>query len=272
MSMRRSHRILLSGLAAGCLAWQLAVSPAPAIAATNTKGPMDELLDHAAQVVESFLGQISNVECTEVVSQAKFEKNNKVEYQENSTFDYVVLAQSNAGEPVLAESRLPKQEPNHKQNLPLMVTNGFAMFLLVFHPYYRSGFEFTDQGDEAVGNRPYAKVGFRHVKGLRTTTALLVRGRVYPLELHGTAWIDKETGTVLRISAGLEDSMDDIGLRAMQADVLYAPVTFQGTPQAYWLPSQAVIDVQSLRNRWRNIHSFTAYHRFSTEVKSKIGQ
>jgi hypothetical protein len=254
------------------LALLLLMSASRASAAPGLAETLDQLLDRTAGVVQGSLQQLSDVACTEVVSQDKLEKNNKVEYKEKSTFDYVLLVQSNAGEPTLVESRLPKEQAQHKRNLPLLVTNGFATLVLVFHPYYRGGFEFTVLGDEVANDRTYVKVSFRHIKGLRTTTALLVRGREYALDLEGVAWIDKDTGTVLRINARLKEPMDDIGLRAMQADVLYAPVTFQGAPQAYWLPSQAVIDVQSAHQHWRNLHRFTAYRQFSTEVKSTIGQ
>jgi len=272
MTMRSNLRASFCKPLGCCLAFLLVMSAGRAFAGPGAPEPLDQLLDRTAGVVQGFFKQFSDVACTEVVAQDKLEKNNKVEYQEKSTFDYVLLAQSNGGDPTLVESRLPKEEAQHKRNLPLMVTNGFATLVLVFHPYYRAGFEFTVLGDEVANGRTYVKVSFRHIKGLRTTTALLVRGREYALDLEGVAWIDPDTGTVLRINARLEDPMEDIGLRAMQADVLYAPVTFQGAPQAYWLPSQAVIDVQSAHQHWRNQHRFTAYRQFATEVRSTIGQ
>jgi len=48
-------------------------------------------------------------------------------------------------------------------------------------------------------------------------------------------------------------------------------VNFPGVPDAYWLPTTATIDVESLHQHWRNLHQFTDYHRFETSVKEKIG-
>ena len=69
---------------------------------------------------------------------------------------------------------------------------------------------------------------------------------------------------------GLEAPLEDIGLRSLNAEVVYGPVKFQGTSNTYWLPQSAVIEVESPRQHWRNVHRFTAYHQFSTNVKEKV--
>jgi len=65
--------------------------------------------------------------------------------------------------------------------------------------------------------------------------------------------------------------MEDVGLRSFQTEVEYAPISFQGAPQAYWLPAAATIDVESVHQHWRNEHRFTGYHRFETSVAEKMG-
>ncbi len=239
---------------------------AGSLASAETPTPLDPLLARTGDLVAQFLNELSDVQCTEVVTQDKLEKNNKVEYAETSTFDYVVLAQSKGGEPLLAESRLLKQAPRHKRELSLMVSNGFSVLLLIFHPYYRPSFEFTSLGVDTVDGKQYERVQFKHIRGLRSTSALLLQGREYPLDLQGVAWIDPQTGVVSKIDTDLESPMDDIGLHALHAEVFYAPVTFQGVREAYWLPSRALVDVESPRQHWRNVHQFTNYHRFSTSV------
>ncbi len=232
---------------------------------------LDPLLDRAAAVVEESLLQLSDVACKETVSQTKFGKNGKVQYEENSLFDYVVLFQASPSEPILVESRLAKEGPSKPRKIPLLLTNGFSTLLLIFHPYYAGGFQFADLGEESVDGRVCVKVHFQHVKGLRSTTALLLSGREYPLDLQGTALVDKASGTILKINAALESSMEDVGLRSLQTEVQYAPVKFHGVPQAYWLPNMAIIDVESVHQHWRNLHRFTAYQRFETSVKETIG-
>ena len=49
----------------------------------------------------------------------------------------------------------------------------------------------------------------------RSTAVLLLRGREYPLDLEGLAWFDPQSGALTKISAGLETSMEDVGLREL---------------------------------------------------------
>ena len=77
----------------------------------------------------------------------------------------------------------------------MLVTNGIATVLLVFHPYYRDSFKFEIGPDEMVNGKPAIPVHFTHIPGRRTPAALALRGREYPLDLEGTAWLDRAIRT-----------------------------------------------------------------------------
>lgn len=184
--IRRSRRWLTT-LATGLGAAMLLVFPiSPAGAADPPSPAVEQMLDRTGSFVVKFLDDFSNMKCTELVSQTKLGKGGKVEYAENSTYDYLVMTQSPNGDLTLVESRLAGKQPNHKRNLPLLVTDGFSTLLLIFHPSYQMSFEFVPMGNETVDGKLYAKVHFRHVRGTRSTAALLLRGREYPLESRGT--------------------------------------------------------------------------------------
>ena len=248
-----------------CLVILLAVPVAAA------SGPaLDVVLDRTAHHAEQFIQQLQDVKCTERVVQTKLGKSDKPQYQEESTFDFLLMPQVHTGEIAVEESRLALAEPVHRKNLPLLVTNGFSTLMLIFHPVYRDSFEFEPLPDEMLDGRLVSRVHFRHIRGKRSPTALILRGREYPLRLEGVAWIDPDTGAILRIEVGLLTSMEDVGLRAFHADVSYQPVSFSAAPQAYWLPATATIEVETLRQHWRNTHSFTDYKLFSVSSSSTI--
>lgn len=236
---------------------------------------LDRLLDRTGTGVATFLDRLASVKCTEDVDQWKLAKTGKPEYKEVSTFDYLLLAQPIAGDLTLVESREPQKKSvergEGKKNVPLLVTNGFATLLLIFHPSYQASFHFSPAGTEMLEGRNYDRVEFQHIKGRRSTAVLVLRQREYPLDLQGTAWIEQDSGQVLKINAQLEDSMEDVGLKSLNTEVQYAPVEFQSIKQAYWLPERATVDVETPRQHWRNVHRFTAYKRFSTSVQSTIG-
>jgi hypothetical protein len=249
----------------------LALVAQPALAAPS---PLDEMIGRANDQVSKFVEQFSDVKCTEHVIQEKYKADGKVELKEESTYDYLVILTNAGGEISLDESRLAVHEDkkDQKKNVSMLVSNGFATLFLVFHPYYSSGFQFTDLGEDSIDGHKFHKVQFKHIAGMRSPAALALRGREYPLELAGVAWIDPDTGVIAKIEAGLENNMDDIGLKSMRSQVEFHPVPFKGAKDIYWFPSRASVEVETPRQHWRNTHDFTDYKRFSVSTEEKVAE
>jgi hypothetical protein len=232
---------------------------------------LDDLLGRTSKQVSTFLDQFSNVKCVEHVEQDKLNKDGKVELKEESTYDYLVILTNPGGELTLDESRLEvKQAKQDKKNRSMLVSNGFATLFLIFHPYYAGGFQFTQMEDELIDGRRFSKVAFHHIRGSRTPAALSLRGKEYPLELSGTAVIDPQSGAITHIEAGIESTMEDVGLNVLQSDVQYTPVTFKDVKETYWFPSQATVEVETPRQHWRNIHRFSDYKQFSVSTEEQV--
>jgi hypothetical protein len=232
---------------------------------------LNDLLTRTASQTAIFLDQFSNVKCTEQVRQEKLGKDDKVELKEDSTYDYLVILTNAGGELNLSESRIPLREAKRdRKNTSMLLSNGFATLFLVFHPYYAESFKFTVAGEEVIGGRMLQKVRFEHVPGMKSPAALALRGREYPLELSGTAWIDPQTGTISKIEAGIADSLQDVGLKALNSEIDFAPVPFSDSKQVYWFPTQARVEVETPRQHWRNLHQFTAYKKFSVSTEEQV--
>jgi len=224
-----------------------------------------------SEYVENF----SDVRCTEKVLQEKFKinGNDKIDLKEESTYDYLAILNNAGGELSLSESRLPVHEAKaDKKNRSMLVSNGFATLFLVFHPIYANSFEFSQLEDEVVDGRRLTKVAFRHIRGMRTPVALALRGREYPLELTGIAWIDPESAAIVRISANIGNSMVDVGLNTLQTDVEFAPYPFHDPGKTYWFPLRAVVEVETPRQHWRNTHEFTNYKRFTVTTEEQVAK
>jgi hypothetical protein len=233
---------------------------------------LQETIGRANDQVAKFVEKFSDVKCTEHVTQEKFKADGKVELKEESTYDYLVILTNAGGEISLDESRLAvhEQKKNEKKGVSMLVSNGFATLFLVFHPYYSSGFEFTDLGEEQLNGQKFEKVQFKHISGMRSPAALSLRGREYPLDLAGVAWIDPTSGVIGKIDAGLAASMEDIGLKSMRSEVQFQPVAFKNVKDAYWFPAQASVEVETPRQHWRNTHNFTDYKQFSVSTEEKV--
>ncbi len=231
----------------------------------------NQLLSRTSEQTSAFLDQVSNVKCTEKVSQEKFNRDGKVEHDAESVYDYLIILNNNGGDLTLNESRLELRPAKlDKQKTSFLVTNGFATLFLVFHPYYSAGFQFTQLDDSAIDGKRMTVVGFKHIPGMRSPAALALRGREYPLELSGKAWIDPQTGAITRVAATVGSTMQDVGLRTMDTEVDYAPVPFQSLQQVYWFPAKATVEVETPRQHWRNTHVFTDYKLFSVDANEKV--
>ena len=265
-------RALTTAAVMSCVAFgQQGVQPQPFQQSALQQQALKAVVQRTGEATSRFLEQFSDVKCTEQVTQEKLDTKGKVEARQESTFDYLAILTSAGGNLSLSESRLPvKQAKKVDKSVPLLVSNGFATLFLVFHPYYQGSFQFTALGDDAIAGRRLARVGFRHIPGTRSPMAMVLRGREYPLDLAGTAWIDPSSGAIAKITAGLEKGLPDLGLQELQSEVEFAPVSFRDIAEASWFPVVATIDVETPKQRWRNVHRFTDYKRFSVSTEEAV--
>ena len=222
----------------------------------------------AQRQITAYLAGLADLHCTETVTQEKLAPSGHVTASEHDKYDYLIMMSGDGEDFQLNESRIQSAQGHSKApQAPMLVSNGVATVLLVFHPYYRDSFEFSAGAEEMVDGRPAIPVHFSHIPGRRTPAALALRGREFPLDLQGTAWLDRQSGEVVRIDANLEKDMSDVGLKSMQVHVEYKPATVGKAMSAVPLPAVAIVDVATPKQRWRNTHVFDAYKSFSTDAE-----
>ncbi len=240
-----------------------AASPAPAAM---------EALARARDRIQTYFDQFSNVACTESLTQIVLGKNGKPTYRENSVYDYQFQATSDSGAMKVTESRNTRSPAFRDPARTLLTTNGFASILLVVHPMYQASYTFEPAGEESIAGETLEKIRFTPVAGGASPAALRLRGRNYPLPLSGTLWIEPQTGVIVKLEAQVDSTYSDMGLSGIQSEVRFAAHTFHDPDETMWIPESAVIDVETPRQHWRNLHRFTAYKRFNVNVHQEIGQ
>jgi hypothetical protein len=246
----------------------LPLSAAPLVAAASL--PVNQTLDRVGRRVEMFWQQFPRVACIETVTQFKLDARSKILIQDKSVYDYLIVLGNEGGELTIEEARTQKAKTDKAPSGPLLVTKGFSTLLLIFHPLFQPSFEFEPMPDEQVDGKMLYRIGFRHVPGSPTPSVLQVREMEYPLEWRGVAWIDPDTWAVVKMQAGLMTSMESVGLKSLNSEVLYRPINYAGASETYWLPDTATVEARSLRQHWRNVHRFTAYRKFSVDTKLTV--
>ena len=237
----------------------------PASVTLGQTAPIADPIARAQHQITEYLAHLADLHCTESVTQEKLAENGHVETTERSQYDYLTMMSGTGDEFQLNESRIESSSNRRKgPSASMMVTNGIATALLVFHPYYRDSFTFSVGNEETVDGRVTVPVYFAHIQGRRTPIALALRGREFPLELQGTAWIDKESGEAVKIDANLVHEMTDLGLRTLRIQVHYKPTRLANAGTNTNLPALAVVEVTTIRQHWRNTHTFDSYKSFAT--------
>ena len=230
---------------------------------------LKDVLGSTGKAVESFWEQFSAINCTETVCQSKLGKDGKVAYRRESAFDYLVMMRQVDDDIIVEESRLDLRPGPKREKAPMLVTNGFSTLLLIFHPHFQNSYEFSQPVEEELEGRRALRVDFRQLPHARSPSCLYLRGRDYPLQWSGTAWIEPQSWSLLKITASISASMEDLGLRTLHADVRYAPVRFSDVSGEQWLPSIATIEAETPLQHWKNTHSFTNYKHFAVKTSTK---
>ena len=144
--------------------------------------------------------------------------------------------------------------------------------LLIIHPTYEASYTFESAGEETIDGAKFAKINFQPVPGASSPAAFQLRGQSYPIPLSGTIWIEERTGAVAKLMASVDNSLNDLGLQVMRSEIHYATVHFHDPEESYWMPISAVIDVETPRKHWRNIHRFAGYKRFRATIQVEEAQ
>ena len=250
----------------------LSVVADPAAADPAFAERANAIIVHARKLIDGFFEQTANVVCTENVAQTLIGKNNKPMYREESTFEYQMQSSIRSGSLRLAETRESVKAAFRDPNRTLLITNGFAGMLLVLHENYESSYTFEPLGEEVVDQRTVLKLQFKPVPGASSPAAVQLGGRNYPLPLKGDIWIDEQSAAVVRLVSSLNGSLEDLGLKELHSEIHYAVVQFHSPEEAYWMPSSAVIDVETPKQHWRNVHRFTEYRRFRATIQVDLGE
>ena len=231
--------------------------------------PVQDVLRNAGKAVELFSSEFASVNCKEQVSQNKLDKNGKVASRKDASYDYLMLMRQAEGDLVVEESRVAVQPAGGPEKAALLVTSGFSAFQLIFHPLFQHSYEYSPAVEEDLQGRKVLRVDFRQIRNARAPSCLRLRGRDYPLEWNGSAWIDQRSGAIVKVRAALAASMEDLGLKTLEAEVLYAPVKFGDSAGEHWLPSMATIEASTPLQHWRNVHQFTGYKLFSVDTSTR---
>jgi hypothetical protein len=243
-----------------------------AFAVAGQGADLSTLLGIAAKAAEREIVALSSVACTETLTETKLNLKDKTEERRRQTFDYLVLVDTDDGGLAVTESRVEQGSSKKTEAKPLLASTGFATMMLILHPYYQNSFAFSDLGTAEQDGRTWRRLGFTFQPGKRSPSILRSGAQEFALAWQGEALLDEATGQVVSIHASIGSQLEEIGIVSLDATVHFAPASGDS---GQWLPAEAVIDLKTQHQHWRNVHTFSNYKHFevtTTEKKASTGQ
>jgi len=234
--------------------------------------PALDTLALARKYVAEYFDKFSDVTCKESVTQFVLNQSGHTIYRENSAYDYQFQTTSASGTLKFNEIRETRNPAYRDPARTLLVTTGFASLLLVAHPMYEASYVFEPAGAEALDGVTYDKLHFSPVAGASSPATLRLRGKNYPLPMSGTLWVDPQSGAIVKLEAIVDNGVSDLGLTGMRSEVRYAQHAFRDPAESMWVAESAVIEVETPRQHWRNLHRFSDYKRFNVNIQQEMGK
>jgi hypothetical protein len=245
---------------------------APSAEMTVETSPSMAALVRARKHVQEYFEKFSDLTCKESVTQIVLNGSGHAIYRENSAYNYQFEASGGSGIFKFNETRQSRNPAFRDPARTLLVTTGFASVLLVAHPLYEASYVFEPAGSETIAGVSYAMIRFVPVPGAPSPASLRLRGKNYPLPMSGTLWIEPQSGAIVKLEVQVDSSLSDLGLAGMRSEVHYALHSFLDPPESIWIAESAVIEVETPRQHWRNVHRFSDYRRFNVNIHEERGQ
>jgi hypothetical protein len=150
-------------------------------------------------------------------------------------------------------------------------TFGLTSLVMIFHPSYRDGYEFSCEGLSHWHGSKAWQMHFRQ----RPDKPSRIRGytidkHVFPVALKGRAWIAADSFQIVSLETDLVAPVPEIPLNAEHISIEYAPVQFHAYKKELWLPQSAELFVDFGVRRIHRSHHFSEYMLFAVEETQKI--
>ena len=249
----------------------------PELADLRFEDSPDELARILAQLgsnAVAFFRDFSDTASREEVYQERLAWDGSVEDNMIQQFNYLMLPRGDGSASGYREERMDVQgRPLVRNRIRTgfsFLTSGYAAAHLFFLPRNQGDFRYRHLGQKSAG-APVVIV-FSQKPESRLTGSLALGNDTAELLYNGILWLDPQSYQILRIRTDLFalQALHPLSL-SLQTDVQLSPVRFPTVAQEFWLPREVVVSIVWERKRYRNIHRYSNYRRFSVESHEKRG-
>lgn len=240
----------------------------------SSQSDLTAILQNTGENVESFFNNFQNTVSIEQIREERLAKDGKIKGSLEQKFQYLLLTRPEARGLGLREFRTDFQG---NETAPagldsgLMLTSGFASASLLFHPTYQSGATFRYLGRQPMKGKECYVVAFaQKPEKAQMFERFNTKDSSVLVLFQGLAWIDAGSYKIIRLRTDLLKPPTEIRLQRQTTEITYLPVQFKQLGAVAWLPSEVGVTVQWGGKTFRNIHSYSDFKLFNTDIKERV--
>jgi len=214
------------------------------------------------------VSNLQNFTAEENISYQSSDRQNFIQDSGSASYDYVVVFQHGADEPVVDERRRPR----HGTPSPIASSSrGLPEIVLLFLPNLQPDYDMKCDGQAPWDGQAAWLVEFQQRADRPARTfAFRTPNGLFSAQLKGRAWIAADSGEVLHLETGLMRGIPAVKVYRMYLSITYAPVSFQSRDVRVWLPHIADVYYDYGELRTMVYHTFSDFLLFSVDTDQKI--
>jgi len=231
---------------------------------------LPQVLAAAGARVEERFSKLDEIGATQRIEQAAMDVTGKVMPLHHFTVDYLVDVHPMPGGNFAVDEFHGGIAPTPSPSNP-PVPHGLSGLALVFNPAMQSDFTFECEGLTMWKGRPSWSVHFTELKDRPARLrAWNDAGRIFPVYVRGRGMVDQQTGEILRVETDIMDGVPELRLEEEHMVVDYAPVSFTGVDEQFYLPSEGEAFIHYHGRLYRIREDFNKYIRFTVDTKQEV--
>ncbi len=235
--------------------------------------PLAAILQKVGKNVETFFNTFMNTASREHVQRERCRIDGRVVESRKQDFQYLVLANTIAGDILLEEDRTDnhgKPIKSSESQGGLFLTSGFASLPAFLHPMYQPGSRFR-----YIGKQDSPPVSYVIAFAQNPASPKLLGGTFGAAEnsgcmlFQGLVWIDPEIYQIIRMHVELLAPRYDLEIASQTTDMWMSEVLLGPQSRSYWMPREVVVTNEWRSFIYRNLHRYSDYRLFTVESYEK---
>ncbi|WP_263418084.1 hypothetical protein [Terriglobus albidus] len=134
-------------------------------------------------------------------------------------------------------------------------------------PEFREEVRFRYLGVQKIHNVETDVIALAQIPGRSIPGFIKMEAHTLPMLQQGFAWIDRETGHILKIRTELLAPIPEIEMQQLTSSIEFSAVHITGVHEIFWLPRQVDVRMNWHQRCGGELHKYSNYRLFTATIR-----